>query len=345
MTESIFGFCLHIMFHYSTQTLFFKSPPTQLLFAIIKLKIQSLRNGADCLENTPLDSALILKQKYRSLRAAELDEKEILKLLTESTLIQEILSDKHRTDTFTGLRKIEFLLAELSEIPYFEKLPEVQVLLKTLYEYTATADGYSLTGQSKGILACHQAICTLIFIRANEQAWAKKGIDWIINYLPFAKNEATTWQETDLFERFGCVGNTPCYDGLVKSVKALSEYRQKFPSDPILAEKLTQGLNYIMKHRVIFHQDSDDYLYDDLITLFYPYPYRTNIIEVLSLLKKENLLKDPQCQDAIAFIKNKELVNGGWQAEKIFMKSSWIPFDAMKRKGNWITDEINWILS
>ncbi|MHC5227328.1 hypothetical protein ACYSNW_03500 [Enterococcus sp. LJL99] len=30
---------------------------------------------------------------------------------------------------------------------------------------------------------------------------------------------------TDLFKRFDCVGQTPCYDGLVKSMKALFEYK------------------------------------------------------------------------------------------------------------------------
>ncbi|MHC5372544.1 hypothetical protein ACYSNU_01945 [Enterococcus sp. LJL120] len=152
------------------------------------------------MENKTLDSALILKKIVRDSSDKKLDDQEIFALLANSKLIQEILSAKFRTDTFTGIRKIEFLLAELSEIPYFERLPEVQLLLETLYQYTATADGYSLTGDSKGILACHQAICTLIFTRANKHEWAKKGIDWIINYLPFEKGKVTTWQGVDLFQ-------------------------------------------------------------------------------------------------------------------------------------------------
>ncbi|MHC5372545.1 hypothetical protein ACYSNU_01950 [Enterococcus sp. LJL120] len=140
------------------------------------------------------------------------------------------------------------------------------------------------------------------------------------------------------------MGNTPCYDGLVKSVKALSEYCLKVGSTALIDKKISQGLDYILKHRVIFHDDSENYLYNDLITLFYPYPYRTNIIEILSLLKEEGLLHNSHCEDAIAFLRSKELVNGAWQPEKIFMKSSWIPFEPIKKKGDWISDEINWIL-
>lgn len=131
----------------------------------------------------------------------------------------------------------------------------------------------------------------------------------------------------------------------MKSVKTLSEYAEKYGELPGLRAKLQQGLDYILKHRVIFHQNNDEYLYDDLITLFYPYPYRTNIVEALSVLKSEKLLDRPECQAALDYLKAKQRSDGFWQAEKIFMKSSWVPFDALKKPGMWITDEINWILT
>lgn len=131
----------------------------------------------------------------------------------------------------------------------------------------------------------------------------------------------------------------------MKSVKALSEYKAKYGAFPDLQVKMKQGLEYILKHRVIYHQNNEEYLYNDLITLFYPYPYRTNIVEVLGLLKAENLLDRPECHAAIDYLTAKQKDDGYWQAEKIFMKSSWVPFDPLKKPGSWLTAEINWILA
>lgn len=293
-------------------------------------------------EENNLDSALQLKKAFRENSALT----NVQWYLENSEITTQILAENYRTDTFTGLRKLEFLLTELSEIPFFEQLEKVQSMLETLYEYTNVEEGFSLTGKQDGVLACHNALCTLIFIRAGKKEWAKQGVQWIISYFPFDKDEVSNWQGKDLFHRFGgCVGKGPCYDGLVKSVKALSEYATKYGDIPGLQTKLQQGLDYILEHRVIFHQNNDDYLYNDLITLFYPYPYRTNIIEVLGLLKSENLLERSECQVALEYLKAKQLDSGSWQAEKIFMKSSWVPFDHLKKPGLWISNEINWILA
>ncbi|MGG5373011.1 hypothetical protein [Enterococcus sp. AZ196] len=291
-----------------------------------------------------LDSALQLKKAVRA--QTSLESAEIHSYLDKSEIIAAILAAPYRTDTFTGLRKLEFLLAELSEIPAFECLDQVQTMLETLHHFVDTPDGFSLTGKNDGILACHHAICTLIFLRAGKKQWAEKGLQWILTYFPFDKNEPSSWHGADLFQRFGgCVGKSPCYDGLVKSVKVLSEYSQKYGDFPGLQAKLQQGLDYILKHRVIFHQNNQDYLYEDLITLFYPYPYRTNIIEVLGVMKTEKLLGQPECREALEYLKAKQTKQGCWQAEKIFMKSSWVAFDPVKKPGAWITDEIEWLLS
>lgn len=293
-------------------------------------------------EEQSLDTALQLKKVVR-------DNSDFLPIhasLENSTVIAKLLAEKYRTDTFTGLRKLEFLLAELSEIPFFSQLEKVQVMLETLYAYTNVEEGFSLTGKKAGVLACHNALCTLIFIRGDKKEWAEQGVRWILSYLPFEKDQPSSWSEKDLFQRFGgCLGRSPCYDGLVKSIKVLSEYSKKYGDLPGLQEKKQQGLEYILKHRVIFHQASEEYLYKDLITLFYPYPYRTNIIEVLALLKSEELLNRDECQPALEYLKSKQLENGCWQAEKIFMKSSWVPFDPLKKPGAWITDEIQWLLT
>lgn len=287
-----------------------------------------------------MDPALLLKKRAREEVIAP---EEAFALLRKSELVQALISQNYRLNLFTGVRKLEFLLIELSEIPFALELPEAQAMLHELIAIVETEEGFSLTGKVEGILSCHQAMCTLIFIRAGKQPLAKKGIDWIMQYQPVAKNESCDWHGCDLYERFGCVGHSPCYDGLVKSLVALSEFQTRFGADDALQAKLDRGLDYLLAHRVFLHQDSDEVLYPDLTTLFYPYPYRTNIIEILTLLKAENRLTDPRAAAAINYLRSKQ-VHDTFTAEKIFMKSSWVPFDPLKKNGDWITDEINSIL-
>ncbi|MGO3604281.1 MAG: hypothetical protein ACTIOK_12760 [Enterococcus malodoratus] len=75
------------------------------------------------IDESNVDSALLLKKYVRDKRMLEVSE--IQKLLENSEVITKILAEPYRTDTFTGLRKLEFLLIELSEIPYFERMEQV----------------------------------------------------------------------------------------------------------------------------------------------------------------------------------------------------------------------------
>ncbi|MGM0212805.1 hypothetical protein [Enterococcus sp. AZ109] len=88
-----------------------------------------------------------------------------------------------------------------------------------------------------------------------------------------------------------------------------------------------------------YHANNDEMLYPDLVKLFYPYPYRTNVIETLHLLKQEGYWTDSRTEMAKQLILSKRK-NKGYMPEKIFMKSSWYPFDQLKQCGPWLTDEI-----
>lgn len=128
-------------------------------------------------EAKAIDSALQLKQFFRNNDFELPASSEIQAKLEESAIITKILAESYRTDTFTGLRKLEFLLAELSEIPFFETLAPVQTMLDTLYAHANSGEGYSLTGKQDGVLACHHALMTLIFIRAGKRNGRKRGFN------------------------------------------------------------------------------------------------------------------------------------------------------------------------
>ncbi|GCF94056.1 hypothetical protein NRIC_19470 [Enterococcus florum] len=56
------------------------------------------------------------------------------------------------------------------------------------------------------------------------------------------------------------------------------------------------------------------------------------------------MINHPNCQEALALLQSKGDGQLNYSAEKIFMKSSWVCFDPLRAKGDWITDEIQWLL-
>ncbi|WP_314060447.1 hypothetical protein [uncultured Vagococcus sp.] len=285
-----------------------------------------------------MDTALILKKKVR--QGEKLSDQQIDSLLRESQIIESLLLADYQIDKFTGLRKLEFLLLELSEIPYTIRLEKTKTMLTDLIKGTKQVEGFSLSNGENGILACHQAMMTLIMIRFEEKELAEHGLNWIMRYQITKKGEVCHWHGCDLYQRFGCVGKTPCYDGLAKSMKALSEFQFRYGQEERIQQKLSEGIAYILEHEVYKTMDRSVTLGGDITKLFYPYPYRTNLIELLTLLKSEKVLSDIRTTDAKAIILNKQNSDGSFNPEKTFMKTSWVVFDEMKKSGEWISDEI-----
>ena len=137
----------------------------------------------------------------------------------------------------------------------------------------------------------------------------------------------------------------PCYYGVVKSMIALTEYKKRFESSKRIDDKLTKGLEYILKHNIYKKLSTGEPIEDSIILNFYPYTYKSNSIEILSLLKANGLMGDERCSDAIELLKKKQRKDGYWQADASYMKSAWIDFDVPKKSGLWISYIINQLLS
>ena len=164
------------------------------------------------------------------------------------------------------------------------------------------------------------------------------GINWILTYQSVERGKECTWPGTDLYMRFGgCMKKVPCFYGVIKSMIALTEYKNRFGISKNIDNKLNQGLEYILNHNMFKRLSTDKPIEDSIILNFYPYTYRSNIIEILSLLKANGLIEDERCNDAIQILKKKQRPDGFWQADTSYMKSAWIDFDALKKPGNWIS--------
>ncbi len=294
------------------------------------------------------DTALELKERVQN--QDNVADEEIQRYLAESKLIPKLLvPPKWPPTKFAGLRTYLWRLTELSEIPYVERLDAIQDMLKILLKYSTNDEGFSLRGTSDGLTACHNSMITTVLIKLNypDQSLIRKGIDWILKYQMMGRNQKSTWKGTDLYTKWGgCMKATPCFYGVVKATLALSEFSRKFgetlekPEKTILQKKLEEGLNYILSHNLYQKLSNQQPIEDSIISTFYPFPYRTNLVELLHLMKQNNLLQDPRCNRAIELLRKKKRKDGYWQVDKTYMKSSWVEFDIPKHPGLWVTNFI-----
>jgi hypothetical protein len=122
-------------------------------------------------------------------------------MLTQSQLIKKLLSaPKQRPGTFVGLRAVEWRLLELSEIPFTYTLPKVQEWIRLLVDRTQISEGFSLTGDRGGMMACHNAMITKILIKMeyDDKEKIKDGINWILNYQNVERGKESKWTGKDL---------------------------------------------------------------------------------------------------------------------------------------------------
>ncbi|MFX1390021.1 MAG: hypothetical protein ACFE9Z_08170 [Promethearchaeota archaeon] len=285
------------------------------------------------------DSALLLKKSYE--RGDNITLEDAQKMLDNSELIKQLLEPPKRPPTtFVGIRAYEWRLLELTEIPFTQTLKTVKEWLEILVDKSSIKEGFALEGKKDHLLACHNAMITTILLKMdyNDKEKINAGIDWILKYQSVERGKECTWPGKDLYTRFGgCMKKIPCYYGVIKSMITLTEYKKKYgPSDEI-NNKLSQGLEYILQHRVYKKLSSNKPIEDSIILNFYPYTYRSNIIEILSLLKVNNLLEDERCNDAKELLKKKMRSDGFWQVDTSYMKTAWVDFDIPKKLGLWVS--------
>jgi hypothetical protein len=253
---------------------------------------------------------------------------------------------KQKLNTFVGLRAYEWRLLELCGIPFANTLRKVQNWLEHLVDRTGFSEGFSLTGEKDGLVACHNAVITNILMRMEYDDIKKieLGIDWILKYQSVERGIECKWTGEDLFMRWGgCMKKTPCYYGVVKSMVALTEYKKRYKNINV-DSKLNKGLEYILRHKVFKRLSKNEPIEPSIIKNFYPYTYKSNIIEILSLLKMNGFLGDNRCKEAIEILKRKRRSDGFWQADTSYMKSAWIDFDKPQKPGLWISYIIHSIL-
>jgi len=289
------------------------------------------------------DTALILKKQVDSDQINSFEQAS--ELLGSSPVVQKLLSKNFNEDALNLLNR----LTELSEIPFTGYLPQVREWCEKLVSLSSCEEGFSLSGKSDYLLSCYNSMIVSLLIRLDygEKEPVRKGIDWILNYQQVSRNAQHTWNGSGIRKYGGCMKTTPCYIGVVKAMIALSDYkkREEYQPEKRLEDKLTAGLEYILEHQLFKRLSDGTPITNDITKITYPFSYKTNVIEILRLLKENELDRDPRCMPAKDFIMTKKKRDGYWRMNASYLPKAWILFDRTKVPGLWVTYEIQKLLS
>lgn len=187
-----------------------------------------------------MDTALMLR--IASEKNQHLENTEISSLLSESVLVRKLTTDF--VDHPLGA---VFRIMGLSEIPHIERLPYTQKIIDYINRNIATKQGFSCLGGIEEIVPCYNAMLLEAYCRLGlaESKEAQAALSWIEQYQLFERNQTTSWPHKGVCKHGGCLGKTPCYIGIGKTVRALTIYSECVKHENQNVEKLLiQGTGY-----------------------------------------------------------------------------------------------------
>jgi hypothetical protein len=112
-----------------------------------------------------------------------------------------------------------------------------------------------------------------------------------------------------------CYGKHTCYWGVVKLLKGISFIPKGNRNNKIevLKEKC---INFILRHRVCYSsRNPDKIMISKLDVLTFPNFYKGDFLEILWLLKREDI-KSEKLLPAIELLKSKKTTDGNWLLER-----------------------------
>lgn len=282
-----------------------------------------------------MDTALELKIAVQNDSIS--DSETAQRLLKKSELFKELLVEFEQSSI-----NLLHRLIQLSEIPFSKENQNVQEWRNKLADLTFCEVGFSLTGKSDDILACYNAMITSVLIKLDypNNLRISKGIEWIMKYQNTERNQPTLWKGKGIQKYGGCMKSTPCFIGVVKSIIALSDYKQKGElENNQVKEKLNNGLEYILEHKVFKKKSKNEPITKDITKLTYPFTYKTNIVEILRLLNTNKRIDDPRVDEAKELV-NKKKKGDSWRANSFYKPKYWVDFNKPKQKSEWVDFEI-----
>jgi len=141
-----------------------------------------------------------------------------------------------------------------------------------------------------------------------------KTIDFFHQYQRFDDGDFKTPPRFPYYSNRSCYGKHTCYWGVAKLFKGLSFIPRKLRSNTV-KDLLDRCINFILLHEVCFSsRDGEKLLHRGIGKLTFPNMYNTDFLELLWLLKREEV-RSPKLKRALELLRKKQKPDGTWELE------------------------------
>jgi hypothetical protein len=160
-------------------------------------------------------------------------------------------------------------------------------------------------------------------------------VDFFIKYQRFDDGDFKTPSTFPYYSNRSCYGKHSCYWGIIKLFKGLSFIPKNKRSEN--ANKLIKKcIDFILLHEVCFSShDKSSYIHKNISHLSFPNMYQGDYLEVLWLLKRENVIST-KINRALDLLKSKMKSNATWELERT-IKDLIVPVTKTKGGNEFIT--------
>jgi hypothetical protein len=280
-----------------------------------------------------MDTALILRIAFET--HPPLEDNEISRLLSESELVSKLTKDFVDNPLFAVFR-----IMGLSEIPHAERLPYTQHMIDYINQNIATSEGFSCLGGVKEIVPCYNAMLLEAYCRLGlaSSKEAQAALGWIEQYQLFERNQTTSWQHKGICKHGGCLGKTPCYIGIGKTVRALVTYLEYAKCENQKVENLLkQGTDYMLRHKMFQRLSDGKPISQHITDIMFPQSYALSLTDLVYILGKRRLTSETNSASLLRLIQEKQTSKNQWKIDYLYSYRGYIGFDTRRKASEWIS--------
>ena len=280
-----------------------------------------------------MDTALMLR--IASEKNQHLENNEIFSLLSESVLVRKLTTDF--VDHPLG---DVFRIMGLSEIPHIERLPYTQKMIDYINRNIATTHGFSCLGGVEEIVPCYNAMLLEAYCRLGlaESKEAQAALSWIEQYQLFERNQTTSWPHKGVCKHGGCLGKTPCYIGIGKTVRALTTYSECVKHENQNVEKLLiQGTGYMLRHKMFQRLSDGKPISSHITDIMFPQSYALSLTDLTYIVGKRQLMASEDSSELLHLLQEKQIAENQWKIDYLYSYKGYVAFESKRKTSEWVS--------
>ena len=241
--------------------------------------------------------------------------------------------------------------------PPWKRIPQTLWMMKTLAEIGLGATGawtrgaeflavtahtddavFAIDGRRDGVLSCYVGLAATTYLLGGRTDLAQPQVRWIRDHQQVRRagvdrraTPASHWSEHLAVRYGGCMSDTTCLVGLVKTGQALRCWLTSQPDPDI--EALLGAIQLQFLERQLFRASDGSTLplgvtpskAASWLDLTYPLDWRTDLVEVIDLVATEE--HDVRLQPALAQLLRCQLDDGSWPLQRTFRPDALAPLE------------------